>query len=108
MILRSWAADPSSVVRVASRPDWLLDGWEQICLIWNDTRDDTSRRAALAEIAGFVPILPREVTEWWGAGRDAPRAPHVGATIRVSEEWRTGVAPFALIARNERFRAATC
>ena len=61
-LLRTWATDPDSVIRIAARPDWLLDGWEQICLIWNYARDDATRSAALVEILEHVPILPRRST----------------------------------------------
>src|SRR4051794_3878443 len=35
-LLRRWGTDPGSVIELASRPEWLLDGWEQICLIWQN------------------------------------------------------------------------
>ena len=106
-LLRHWAADPEAIVRLAGRPEWLLDGWEQICLIWGDAQDDAGRRAALVEIAGLVPVLPREVNDWCDA------TPHPDGTLRFrrlvrgNEDWRTGATIFNLIARNERFRAVT-
>ena len=65
-LLRAWAADASSVSAIASRPSWLLDGWEQICLIWTFAQDDAGRRSALVEMASLVPVLPREVSDWTG------------------------------------------
>ncbi len=107
-LLRIWASDQSAVIRFTGRPEWLLDGWEQIGNIWNSAGDDMSRRAALAEIAGFVPILPKEAEDWRGPAGDGPSAPQIRQMIRMDEGWRTGEARFALIARNERFRAAIC
>ena len=64
----NWATDPPSIVRVAERPEWLLDGWEQICLIWNHAQDNSARRVALVEIADHIPTMPKELNEW-GGGR---------------------------------------
>jgi hypothetical protein len=105
-LLRQWAADPEAVVGVAERPDWLLDGWEQICLIWNYAQDDAARRVALVEIADCIPVLPRELHEWGGgrANLGAVFAEH--GHIVLNADWRTGEAVFDLIARNEQLRAA--
>jgi len=105
-LLRQWAADPDSVVRTVERPEWLLDGWEQICLIWNCAEDNAARRVALVEIADYIPAFPKELNEW-GGGRgnvDDVFAEH--GHITLNEDWRTGATVFDLIARNERLRAA--
>ena len=69
-LLRTWNTDRETVIRLAERPEWLLDGWEQICLIWRYARDDVSRRAAVAEIFNQIPVLPRELGEWSGHGAE--------------------------------------
>jgi len=104
-LLRTWAADPETVIRLAERPEWLLDGWERICQIWSYAQDDASRHAALVEIGEQVPTLPREVSDWSGhtSDLDAPTLKH--RMIKLNEDWRTGVAVFDLTARNEMFRA---
>ncbi len=104
-LLRSWAADPNAASRIASRPEWLLDGWEQICLIWNYAQDDAARFAALIEILDHVPVLPTEVS---CSGANAPDVNHLLLRQRplgLNEDWRTGAAVFDLIARNEQLRA---
>ncbi len=106
-LLRSWASDPLSVGQLVSRPEWLLDGWEQICLIWDHAEDDASRRAALAEIAGLVPVLPKEASEWTEGKTDLDKAARFRRLVSLNEDWRSGSAVFALIARNEHFRAKT-
>jgi hypothetical protein len=105
-LLRHWATDPESVVRVAERPEWMLDGWEQICLIWNFAQDNAARRVALIEIADLVPMIPKELNEW-DSGRASiadvfPAQTHIG----LNEDWCTGAAVYDLIARNEQLRAA--
>lgn len=105
--LRDWSADPDALVRLAARPEWLLDGWEQICLIWNHAQDDAGRRAALVEIVGQVPILPKEVYEWCDARAHPDDGLRFQRLVGVNEDWRTGATIFNLIARNEQFRAMT-
>jgi hypothetical protein len=104
-LLRVWSADPDQVRRVVARPEWLLDGWEQICLVWNFAHDDAARRAALVEIAEYVPILPREVHEWSGYRSDLDDSFFEHRPILLNEDWRSGATVFDLIARNEQFRA---
>jgi hypothetical protein len=107
-LLRTWAADPNSVIQLAARPEWLLDGWEQICLIWNHAEDDASRRAALIEIVGLVPVLPKEVSEWSSTSADLDESLRFRRLIPLNEDWRTGAVFFDKIARNEHFRAIAC
>jgi hypothetical protein len=107
-LLRRWAADSDSGVRLAARPEWLLDGWEQICLIWRCARDDASRRAALIEIAQLVPIIPLEAFHWSDIVIELDVATRVRRNIPLNEDWRTGAIVFDLIARNESIRAAAC
>jgi hypothetical protein len=104
-LLQSWATDPASVVELVSRPEWLLDGWEQICLIWNNAQDDAGRRAALAEIATLVPILPKEVNDWCSTSYDVDGLYRFRRLVQLNEDWFTGSLVFDLIARNEHFRA---
>jgi hypothetical protein len=103
-LLRRWANAPDKVIRLIARPEWLLDGWEQICLIWRYARDDAARRAALAEIADRIPVLPREASEWSGYKSDVERLFVTPRPMQLNEDWRTGVAVLDLIDRNERFR----
>jgi len=105
-LLRTWVTDPESIIRLAARPEWLLDGWEQICLIWNFAPDTAARRAALVEIAEYIPALPREANEWSGRRSDREDVFFGRQPIALNEDWRTGAAVFDLIARNEQFHAA--
>ncbi len=104
-LLRSWAADPLAVAQLAVRPEWLLDGWEQICLIWGHAEDDAARRSALTEIAGLLPILPKEASEWSEIKADLDASLRFRRVVTLNEDWRTGVRVFDLIARNERLKA---
>jgi hypothetical protein len=107
-LLRSWSADPGPVVRLVGRPEWLLDGWEQICLLWIFAKDDAARRAALVEMVQLVPVLPREAREWSDLVLEAETSMRLRRLIPLNEDWRTGATVFDLIARNEHIRALTC
>nr|WP_294554655.1 hypothetical protein [uncultured Rhodopila sp.] len=106
-LLRTWAADRDSVIELVGRPEWLLDGWEQICLVWNNAVDDAARRAALAEIATLVPILPKEVNDWCSMSNEIDGIVRFRRVINLNEDWFTGAMMFDLIRRNEHFRAIT-
>jgi hypothetical protein len=107
-LLRKWAADPPAISALAMRPEWLLDGWEQICLVWNNARDDAEQRAALVEIIGQIPVVPLEAAGWTDTASDLDSALGFRRLISLNEDWRSGSIVFQLIARNERFRAITC
>lgn len=107
-LLRTWAFNPSSVTAIAARPSWLLDGWEQICLIWSFAHDDLARRAALVEIASLVPVLPREISDWTGIILPSDIAERRRRLVPMNEDRRSGAALLDLIARNEHFRAVAC
>ena len=104
-LLKHWVANPLETAALATRCDWVLDGWERICLLWQRAADDANRRAALLEMAQVLPVMPREVTEW--TDRPIPEAmmdPAPGV-ISQNDDWRRGAAGFTLIQRNEALRA---
>jgi len=107
-MLREWAADSDQITRIAARPEWLLDGWEKICMVWAAAKDDAERRAALAEVADLVPIVPKEAKEWCEIAIDIDTPIRLRKLVRLNEDWRTGATVFSLIARNEQIRAVTC
>ena len=107
-LLMKWARDPDTIIRLAARPEWLLDGWDQICHIWDEAKDDAACRAALIEIALLVPVLPREARDWADLELEGDPKARLRRTIPLNEDWRTGGKVFELIARNERILAATC
>jgi hypothetical protein len=107
-LLRSWATDSEPVVRLCGRPEWLLDGWEQICLLWNLAGDNAGRRAALVEMVQLVPVLPKEVREWTDLFVDVDVSLRARRLIPLNEDWRTGATVFDLVARNEHMLALAC
>jgi len=107
-LLRSWAVDPVPIAELAARPEWLLDGWENICLVWQLSSGDPGRRAALAEMAELIPVVPREAKEWCETTQDVDITIRLRKLVRLNEDWRTGGTVYNLIARNEHIRAIAC
>lgn len=102
-LLRSWREDSTALARRATRPDWLLDGWQVICELWRDA-DSTMRAGAVWEMALLAPVMPREVEEWVGIAEDWERPARLRRLVRANEEWRSG-RMLDIVARNERLRA---
>ncbi len=104
-LLRNWASDPGAVQTLVARPEWLLDGWEQICLLWASTESDAVRRAVLPELVLMLPAIPQEASDWAKVPIDMDRLTRFRRTVTLNEDWRTGTAGVNLVARNERLRA---
>lgn len=102
-LLGIWKQDPSGFSRRATRPDWMLDGWQIIAELWRDA-DPEARRGVLWEMALLAPVLPREVEEWVGMRDDWDRPLRLRRLVRANEDWRSG-RTFEVVARNERLRA---
>jgi hypothetical protein len=103
-LLAAWIADPATVAARIARPEWLLDGWERIILLWQ-TAERLGRAVTLAEMASLIPVLPKEAADWARiqvpSTSDAPRR----RLVAMMEDWRTGLTMHDLIARNEHLCA---
>jgi hypothetical protein len=104
-LLRRLESAPDPVARLAARPEWLLDGWEQITGVWRSAGDEIARRVALAEIALLVPVIPKEASDWVGTQVDGEGPMRFRRTVTRNEDWRTGGTALDRIARNEQLRA---
>lgn len=102
-LLRNWREDSTDLGRRASRPDWLLDGWQVITELWRDA-DPGLREGALWEMALLAPVMPREVEEWLGIEEDWDRPTRMRRVVRANEDWRSG-RMLDIVARNERLRS---
>ena len=102
--LRRWTDTPGRVAELVARPEWLLDGWEPICLLWTAAGTDAERAAALEEMAALVPVLPRETSEWIGMAVETEGVLAYRKNVPLNHDWRTGTL-FERVARNERLRA---
>ncbi len=104
-LLQKWLAAPADLLAQLERLDWLMDGWERLCLVWESAADTGAHRAALLEMAQLVPLLPPEIEVWIGQLL-GPQALQPGwRVVSMDDTWRTGSAAIALTARNERLRS---
>ncbi len=106
-LLRAWASNPEAVAARLGRLQWLLDGWEHLCLLWQVAETDDQRAEAMGEMAAQIPPLPTEAELWLGdraellaplRQRRQPAGPG-GLSHRLPSQI------VALVARNERIRA---
>ena len=106
-LFRAWANAPDDIVRLCARPEWLLDGWERICLLWQTADDGFGRPATLNEMVALIPTTPREASAWVEMDLEARLGGlrHHRRKVASGEDWRTGVTVVDLIARNEKLRA---
>jgi hypothetical protein len=104
-LLNHWIATPEKVEALVTRTEWILDGWEQISLLWQLAPDNPARRGVLPEMAQLVPILPSEVIEWTDAMVPADALEPACRVTCLNDSWRRGGGAFNQIARNERLRA---
>ena len=109
-LLRHWHDRLGERMRnILTRPEWLLDGWAQLCGQWEAVARDERpvQREALQQIRAALPMLdPND--------RDARGMPvgndirfDRGRRVRLHEDWRTGATLLDSHARAELLRAAT-
>ncbi len=105
-LLEAWIGAPAEVMKQANRPEWVLDGWERFCLLWETADHASAKRAVLPEMAQLVPLLPREAVEWGEAERrDLENLEPAFRGVWLNESWRGGGGAFGLVTRNERLQA---
>jgi len=104
-LLRRRLTEPEPLAAKLARPEWLLDGWERICLVWCDGSDQ-GRDAKFAELADLVPATPREVSSWVNLPVEST-AGVMRRTRRVQlrQDWRNGSTVQDEVARNEKLLA---
>jgi hypothetical protein len=104
-LIRDFGRAPELIGARIARSDWLLDGWEQICLLWRGAPEIAERRAVLHEIALLVPMIPKEATDWVDTQIDTEGQNRFRKTVTLNVDWRTGSTVFDRVGRNERLRA---
>jgi hypothetical protein len=103
-LIQAWAGSPSEIVKDATRAEWILDGWERFCLLWETAAETSSQRAVLREMAQLVPMLPKDESDWGDARLELEKHEPVLRAAKLNVSWRGGGASHGLIARNERLQ----
>ena len=104
-LLRRWRRSAEDVTALAVRCEYLLDGWETVCLLWLTADSAAARTTALLEMAQVLPSLPAEVTAWDGVAIPPAMLDPACRVISHNDSWRSGSAGLLLIQRNEALRA---
>ena len=103
-LLRAWATARGEVAKKLARTEWVLDGWERFCLLW-ETADTTSQqRAVLREMAQLVPMLPQDGLDMGDERLELEKLEPGLRAAQLNVSWRGGGASQGLIARNERLQ----
>lgn len=104
-LLRTWARSPAEIARKIASPEWILDGWERFCLLWETAEHISVQRAVLREMAQLVPMLPKEAASWSAEREELEKLEPALRAAQLNVSWRNGGASQGLIARNERLQA---
>ncbi len=104
-LMQRWLTEPDTVGRLVARPEWLLDGWERIGLLWCAADEHIDRKQTLGEMAALVPTIPREASDWVGGLDMEAESKRHRRKVALGEDWRTGITVTDLVARNEKLRA---
>ncbi len=98
------SAEVDSTVTALS---WLLDGWEYICQLWEDSRDQSEdmQRIAICEVFRIAPVIPSEelaANETFDM-EDMKRVQR--RWVRGNQDWRTGGMDYDAVRRIEQLKA---
>lgn len=105
-LLSRWAAEPEQVASLITRPDWLLDGWERICLVWQAGEEPADPSRTVLEMLDMVPPIPLEAALWLDGRAPLPQDPAKRRRRMPGRpDWRRGATIVDQIERNERLAA---
>ncbi len=106
-LARSWRHDRGRLKGRFALPDWLLDGWPEILALWDAASGDNraTQRAVVAQIQRLMPLAQSQAE---GRAVEVMRVQSVmvhSRSVKLHEDWRTGVIMSGIRARTEALRA---
>lgn len=104
-LIHAWSTDPGRIAALCARPGWVLDGWERVCLLWQQAETAAEQRAALGEIAILLPLIPREAESWLGRFPEPDQKVSLRSIVEGAQQGHPRSSLPDLIARNERLVA---
>ncbi len=104
-LLSLWGAEPDHVMARLGRLDWLLDGWEHVCLLWQVAETDAARHQALEEATSSLPMPPAEAQALFRSEDQTISGAAERPAARAHPVARPAGDHLALVERNERIRA---
>lgn len=92
-LFKAWFRHPDKLKDMFAKPDWLFDGWPQICQLWQSAAglDQYGQQQIVMRIAKLVPLMPAEVDKWFGASQGTLLQKEFDRVrVRLNEDWMTG------------------
>ncbi len=106
-LARAWRHDRGMLKGRFALSDWLLDGWPEILALWDSTNGD-SRATQRAVVAQIQRLMPLAQTQAEGRAVEVMRVKGTlvhSRSVKLHEDWRTGVVMSGIRARTEALRA---
>jgi hypothetical protein len=102
-----WDARVTSARQSMERLSWLLDGWGQVCDLWDGTDGDKTlgRHQRITEIMRIIPVVPRSESQTRIHVEPADFQRRQNRIVQQNEDWRTGQVDSEMSARLGKLQA---
>lgn len=106
-LVRDWRDDRDGVRERFALPDWLLDGWPEIVNLWEAAagEDRSMQRAAVAQIHRLLPLAQMIAEHGTVEVVRVESSMIRSRSVKLHEDWKTGVVMSGMRARAEALRA---
>jgi DNA-binding Lrp family transcriptional regulator len=102
-----WDARVTSTRQNMERLSWLLDGWGQVCDLWDGTDADKTvgRHQRITEIMRIIPLVPRSESQARIHVEPTDFHRRQNRIVQQNEDWRTGQLDSEMSARLGKLQA---
>jgi DNA-binding Lrp family transcriptional regulator len=102
-----WDARVTSTRQNMERLSWLLDGWGQVCDLWDGTDEDKTvgRHQRINEIMRIIPLVPRSESQARIHVEPTDSHRRQNRIVQQNEDWRTGQMDSEMSARLGKLQA---
>lgn len=109
-LVDGWLTRPDEVRAALILPEWLMDGWDAVCALWNEAEANgrDACRSIMPSLQRMTPMPPLEV--FIGAGVSAPDGAEIwyqGRWMNAGDDDRGERARLDHVCRHEILRAHT-
>lgn len=102
-----WDFRITSTRQNMERLSWLLDGWGQVCDLWDGADGDRTlgRHQRITEIMRIIPVVPRSESQTRIHVEPADFQRRQNRIVQQNEDWRTGQVDSEMSARMGKLQA---
>ena len=102
-----WDFRITSARQNMERLSWLLDGWGQVCDLWDGADGDRTlgRHQRITEIMRIIPVVPRSESQTRIHVEPADFQRRQNRIVQQNEDWRTGQVDSEMSARMGKLQA---